>query len=64
VPAIRTAGNQRRFGRDAVRRAKVTRVAQRIGLSVREIAAIRQDLPPDAGLAEWERVHAVLVTEA
>lgn len=64
ISAIRTPGNQRRFGRDAACRVKVARVAQRIGLSVREIAAILQDLPPDAGVAEWERVHAVLVAEA
>lgn len=64
ISAARTASNQRRFGPDAACRVKVARVAQRIGLSVREIAAIMDQLPPDAEAADWARVQTILVTEA
>jgi MerR family transcriptional regulator, redox-sensitive transcriptional activator SoxR len=64
IRATRTRGNQRRFGEDAPCRVKVARVAQGIGLSVREIAALLDGLPPDAGPADWGRLHRGLVEEA
>lgn len=64
IAAARTASNQRRFGPDAACRVKVARVAQRIGLSVREIATILDELPPDAEAADWSRVQTKLVAEA
>lgn len=57
-------GNQRRFGDDAACRVKVARVAQRIGLSVAETAAVLATLPPDPKLDDWQRVHTLLVGEA
>jgi MerR family redox-sensitive transcriptional activator SoxR len=64
IHSVRTSGNQRRFDTDAACRVKVARVAQRVGLTVAQIAAILDELPDDAGLADWERLHAVLVAEA
>lgn len=64
ITATRTHGNQRRFGPDAPCLVKVARVAQRIGLSLAEIAAILGGLPTDAGEQDWRRVHASLVDEA
>jgi len=64
VDSARTSTNQRRFSLDAPCRIKVARVAQRVGLTVREIAGVLDDLPHDAGPEDWERVAAALVGEA
>ena len=64
ITAVRTASNQRRFGPDAACMVKVARVAQRIGLTIAEISAILGKLPPDAGLEDWQGIHAILVEEA
>ena len=64
MTALRTAGNQRRFTGDAACRIRVARVAQRVGLTVREIADILADLPDDPGPPEWSRVAGELITEA
>ncbi len=64
VSAVRTAGNQRRFTRGAACRIQVARVAQRVGLSVREIAEIMDGLPADPGPDDWTAVTETLVREA
>lgn len=64
VHARRTHGNQRRFAPDAPCRIKVAKVAQRVGLSVREIADVLQEVTPDAGPEVWASVGEKLVSEA
>ncbi|TDB82816.1 MerR family DNA-binding transcriptional regulator [Micromonospora sp. KC721] len=60
ITAQRDGGNQRRFDVSAACRIKVAKLAQRVGLTVREIA----DLPPDPGPQEWGRVATALIAEA
>ena len=64
VTAQRTAGDQRRFDDVAACRIKVAKVAQRVGLTVREIADVFGTLPADPQPADWQRVAVVLVEEA
>jgi MerR family transcriptional regulator, redox-sensitive transcriptional activator SoxR len=64
VTAHRTAGDQRRFDDNAACRIKVAKVAQRVGLTVREIAEVFADLPDDPQPADWERIAVVLIDEA
>jgi MerR family transcriptional regulator, redox-sensitive transcriptional activator SoxR len=45
IRSHRTAGNQRRYSRDVLRRVAVIRVAQEIGLSLADIAAALASLP-------------------
>jgi MerR family redox-sensitive transcriptional activator SoxR len=57
----RTGGNQRRYGRDVLRRVAVIRVAQRLGLPLASIRAAMDSLPgsrtPNA--ADWQRLAAL-----
>ncbi|MGV2982331.1 MerR family transcriptional regulator [Microbacterium sp. AGC85] len=66
VHAVRTAGNQRRFDDSAACRILVAKLAQRVGLTVREIAELFEQLPsdrhPDA--LDWDRIGAQLINEA
>jgi MerR family transcriptional regulator, redox-sensitive transcriptional activator SoxR len=64
VAAYRTSGNQRRFLPGAVCRIRVARVAQRVGLTVREIAEVLDELPEDPEGEEWTPVGRRLVEEA
>ncbi|WNV75203.1 MerR family transcriptional regulator [Geodermatophilus sp. DSM 44513] len=64
VVAHRTAGDQRRFDDNAACRIKVAKVAQRVGLTVREIADVLRDLPEDPQPHDWARIAEVLVSEA
>lgn len=64
ITATRTATNQRRFDRSATCRIKVAKLAQRVGLTVREIAEVFADLPPDPTPGDWDRVADVLIAEA
>ena len=64
VTAVRTAGNQRRFDESAVCRIQVARLAQRVGLTVREIADLFVALPTDPGPDDWELIAGRLVEEA
>ncbi|AZO51351.1 MAG: redox-sensitive transcriptional activator SoxR [Mesorhizobium sp.] len=45
IRSHRTAGNQRRYGRDVLRRVAIIRVAQEVGISLAEIATALQSLP-------------------
>ncbi|WP_392426038.1 MerR family DNA-binding transcriptional regulator [Barrientosiimonas humi] len=64
IRAQRTAGNQRRFASDASCRIKVAKLAQRVGLTVREIAETFDTLPPEPQPEDWSRIAGQLVTEA
>ena len=63
VGAYRTSGNQRRFLPESVCRIKVARVAQRVGLTVREIAEVLEALPENSGPEEWAWVGERLIEE-
>lgn len=58
ITSTRTAGNQRRYHRDVLRRLAFIRVAQRVGLSLDEIGEALSSLPgqrtPTA--RDWERL--------
>jgi MerR family redox-sensitive transcriptional activator SoxR len=58
IGSVRSAGNQRRYPRDVLRRIAFIRVAQRVGISLADIAAALANLP--AGRtphrADWARL--------
>lgn len=58
IHAERTAGGQRRYRRATLRRLAFIRAAQRIGLSLEEVAAALAHLPVDhvPTTAEWNRI--------
>jgi MerR family redox-sensitive transcriptional activator SoxR len=58
IAAERTAGNQRRYRRDVLRRIAFVRIAQRVGLSLDEIVEALGSLPLDRAPSakEWERL--------
>jgi len=58
LTATRTAGGQRRFPRDALRRIAFIRVAQRIGLTLDEIKDALATLPDERTptTADWARL--------
>jgi len=57
---IRTAGNQRRFLRSDIRRLSFAMIAQKLGLSVREIEAELAHLPMGRAPtpADWQAISA------
>ena len=65
ISAQRTAGNQRRYARDVLRRVAFIRVAQRVGISLAEIDAALATLPAGAAptRADWARLSAAWRTE-
>jgi MerR family redox-sensitive transcriptional activator SoxR len=54
----RTAGNQRRFPRETLRRVALVRVAQRVGIPLADIATALATLPKGRapGRADWARL--------
>jgi MerR family redox-sensitive transcriptional activator SoxR len=58
IPADRSAGNQRRYPRNTLRRVAFVRVAQRVGVTLGEIAAALSTLPADRTptKADWQRL--------
>jgi MerR family redox-sensitive transcriptional activator SoxR len=56
--AERTAGGQRRFRRDVLRRIAFIRIAQRVGLSLDEIVEALAELPADKApnAQDWQRL--------
>ena len=54
----RSAGNQRRYARDVLRRVAVIRTAQRVGISLEQIAAALASLPQRQAptRADWTRL--------
>ncbi|WP_282296555.1 redox-sensitive transcriptional activator SoxR [Stenotrophomonas sp. PS02289] len=61
IHSLRTAGNQRRYGREVLRRLAVIRVAQRVGLPLEAVANAFAALPENKTptKAEWARMSAL-----
>jgi MerR family transcriptional regulator, redox-sensitive transcriptional activator SoxR len=61
IPAARSSGNQRRYPRGALRRVAFVRVAQRVGVTLDEIAAALSTLPDDhtPTKADWQRLSRI-----
>ena len=61
IQAVRNAGNQRRYGREVLRRVAIIKVAQRLGIPLASIGAALRTLPagrtPTA--ADWRALSAV-----
>ena len=60
ITSRRTAGNQRRYPRDVLRRVALIRVAQRVGIPLADVAAVL-DLLPDGRTPtreDWQRISA------
>ncbi|WP_433800775.1 redox-sensitive transcriptional activator SoxR [Actinomycetospora sp. CA-084318] len=65
ISSRRTAGNQRRFRRDVLRRIAFIRIAQRVGIPLAQVREALDELP-DARTptrADWERLSASWRTE-
>ena len=60
IRSLRTAGNQRRYARDVLRRLAVVRVAQRVGMPLEAVGAALAELPEGRTptKAEWARMSA------
>lgn len=60
IDSVRTTGNQRRYEKSALRRVAFIRTAQRIGLSLDEIAEAMATLPNGRTptKADWHRLSA------
>lgn len=61
ISSQRTAGNQRRYGRDTLRKVAVIRIAQRVGVPLQTIGQALAGLPQGRAptLADWRRLSAV-----
>ena len=64
VRAERTAGNQRRFPLATPCVIRIAKVAQRVGLTVREITAVFDELPDDPDVDDFLFLERTLVAEA
>ncbi|AWH16743.1 redox-sensitive transcriptional activator SoxR [Stenotrophomonas sp. ZAC14D2_NAIMI4_7] len=60
ISSLRTAGNQRRYARDVLRRLAVIRVAQRVGMPLEAVARAFETLPQGRAptKADWARLSA------
>ncbi|MGJ3704917.1 redox-sensitive transcriptional activator SoxR [Variovorax sp. AFSI2.2] len=60
IASTRTAGNQRRYARETLRRVAFIRVSQRVGIALADIAAALSNLPAHAApsRADWARLSA------
>ena len=60
ITSTRTAGGQRRFRRDVLRRLAFVQAAQRVGLTLEEIGAAMDGLPAESGPtgSEWKELSA------
>jgi len=58
ITSTRTAGNQRRYTRDVLRRIAFIRTSQRVGISLAEIRDALSSLPTDhaPSKADWSRL--------
>ena len=58
ISSTRTAGNQRRYARDVLRRVAFIRTSQRVGVSLAEIREALATLPVDKAptKADWSRL--------
>ncbi|WP_145942827.1 MerR family DNA-binding transcriptional regulator [Corynebacterium glyciniphilum] len=64
IESQRTSGNQRRYQPWVPCVVRVARVAQRVGLSVQEIAEVLEDIPDEPRPEDWQRVTDYLVADA
>ncbi|MDX2358583.1 MerR family transcriptional regulator [Dietzia sp. PP-33] len=64
INAVRTTSNQRRFDESAPCRIQVARLAQRVGLTVREIAELFSAFPAEPEPEDWKRVADMLISQA
>ena len=64
IESQRTSGNQRRYQPWVPCVVRVARVAQRIGLSVHEIATVLADVPDDPTPEDWQRLTDHLIADA
>jgi len=60
ISSARSAGNQRRYAREVLRRVAFIRVAQRVGIALADIEAALATLPVSAAptRADWARLSA------
>jgi len=60
ISSLRTAGNQRRYAREVLRRLAVIRVAQRVGMPLEAVARAFETLPQGRAptKADWARLSA------
>lgn len=60
ISSHRSTGNQRRYARDVLRRIAFIRVAQRVGISLADVAQALESLPKDKApsRADWARLSA------
>lgn len=60
IHSLRTAGNQRRYSRDTLRRIALIRVAQRVGMPLATIREALDTLPGSRvpSRADWSRLSA------
>ncbi|MFJ9850788.1 redox-sensitive transcriptional activator SoxR [Streptomyces sp. NPDC101150] len=65
ISSTRTAGNQRRYSRDALRRVAFVRAAQRVGIPLAVIRDALAELPDERtpNRADWARLSEVWRTE-
>jgi MerR family redox-sensitive transcriptional activator SoxR len=58
IASVRSAGGQRRYGRDVLRRVAFIRVAQRVGLSLADIQSALASLPDGRvpSRTDWARL--------
>jgi len=58
ISSTRTAGNQRRYRRDALRRVAFIRIAQRVGIPLKQVAEVLAVLPDSRTPTreDWARV--------
>ena len=61
IHSVRSAGQQRRYGRDVLRRVAVIKVAQRIGISLASISEAFASLPEGRSptAADWARMSSL-----
>ena len=60
IQSRRTAGNQRRYSRDTLRRVAFVRAAQRVGMPLKDIAAALAELPDGRvpTRSDWDRLSS------
>lgn len=65
ISADRSAGNQRRYRRDTLRRVAFIRVSQRVGIPLKEILRALESLPDSRTPTkqDWEKLSRVWRTE-
>ncbi|WP_189602233.1 MerR family transcriptional regulator [Streptomyces lateritius] len=64
IEAERTSVNHRVFDQSAACRIKVAKLAQGVGLTVREIAELLANLSPDPQPDDWAEIACELMDEA